>query len=238
MWTGGIRVAQESPIIGGGLGNFQLIFPSKRPSYYHRSVWNSPQVSHNTRHAHCEYMEHLMETGFAGLGLFLLILVTYVREAWYVLQHCKDRFWRFVYMGFVAGFFGTLAHNLVSVNLRWTSTGFAFYFAIGLVPGDTLPLAGTTRAGSLQRVNHAITVIELHPGGKFGCAGASAAAYRLGYAGKFHNLLFLLSGQRVDRHRRIIIHPGIHRVVMRMQRRAGKDALSFFSVNEHSGIIT
>lgn len=63
-------------IIGNGIGTFQLIFPLYRPSEYHHCG-----VSHNTLHAHNEYLEVLAEEGVLGILVYLWIFIAFFKGA-------------------------------------------------------------------------------------------------------------------------------------------------------------
>ncbi|HOL48875.1 MAG TPA: O-antigen ligase family protein [bacterium] len=127
MWTGAWRMTTDKPLFGQGIGTFQLTFPKFRPTMYHRSG-----VSHNTRHSHCEFLEHLSETGIIGLGIFLWLLVTYFYFSIKFVATTKDEFLKHLTIGCIAGTIGALGDNLASVNMRWHSDAFITYFIMGL----------------------------------------------------------------------------------------------------------
>ncbi|MGM0381479.1 MAG: O-antigen ligase family protein [bacterium] len=128
MWTGSTRAALDSPVAGHGNGVFQLVFPNYRPTFYHRF-----RVSHNTRHSHNEYMEILMEDGVVGLALFLTIMVSLGIFAYRFLLRNRDRFYAWLTIGLLSGVSAGLVQNLASVNLRWMSSTFTFWFILSLV---------------------------------------------------------------------------------------------------------
>lgn len=127
MWLGSLKLLAEKPILGHGIGSFQLVFGRYRPSYYHR--WGT---SHNTRHSHNEPLEILLEQGLVG---FVCYMWFYCTLGWMVLQQLKKplhRYWKQLLIGLLSGIFGSMIDNVASPHLRWTSTLVVFYFLIGM----------------------------------------------------------------------------------------------------------
>lgn len=79
-WTFAYRLALDHPFFGGG----QLIGTDS--SLYHRYV---PEAM-SARAAHSIYFENLGESGFVGLGLFLVLLITSYRAARKIVASTRD----------------------------------------------------------------------------------------------------------------------------------------------------
>jgi len=112
IWSGGVEMFRDRPLFGWGPGSFQIIFPAYRSPDY--SILG---VSHNTLHAHCEYLEILCDIGLLGLavwGVFALGMVRRIRGAGLISA------------GAAAGAVSMLTENLVSVSLRWPPTAWLF----------------------------------------------------------------------------------------------------------------
>ncbi len=112
IWSGAFMLFADSPLIGHGPGSFQILFPEYRnPSY---SILG---VSHNTLHAHCEYLEILADIGILGL-------ILWGAAAWGMTARLKkaDLFRAGAFAGMVA----MLAEAVVSVHLRWPPTAWLF----------------------------------------------------------------------------------------------------------------
>lgn len=112
IWQGAFAVFTDSPFIGHGPGSFQILYPEHRNPYY--SVLG---VSHNTLHAHCEYLEILVDIGLLGLilwGGFLWGLKSRLGNAGLLRA------------GAFAGIMAMLAEGFVSVHLRWPPTAWLF----------------------------------------------------------------------------------------------------------------
>ncbi|MCK5785318.1 MAG: O-antigen ligase family protein [Candidatus Sabulitectum sp.] len=112
IWSGALRLFMDSPLVGHGPGSFQILFPEVRnPSY------SLLGVSHNTLHAHCEYLEILVDIGLLGLILWAIFV-------WGLLKRMKDM--DLLHAGAFAGMAAMLAESLVSVHLRWPPTAWMF----------------------------------------------------------------------------------------------------------------
>lgn len=124
IWSGGLESFRERPLAGWGPGSFQIVFPRYRDPRY--SILG---VSHNTLHAHCEYIEILGDIGIAGLFLWGVFGVSMAR---------RMKGAGLLTAGAAAGAVSMLAENLVSVSLRWPPTAwlFAFLCTVYLTGGD------------------------------------------------------------------------------------------------------
>ena len=112
IWSGALDMFLRSPVVGHGPGSFQILFPEFRDPAYHIMG-----VSHNTLHAHCEYLEILVDIGFAGLILWAL-------AAWGLFARLKTA--DTLRAGAMAGITAMLAEGFVSVHLRWPPTAWLF----------------------------------------------------------------------------------------------------------------
>jgi O-antigen ligase len=112
IWSGALSLFRESPLFGHGPGSFQILFPRYRSPEY--SILG---VSHNTLHAHCEYLEILVDLGITGLLLW-------AAAAWGMVGYLKKA--SLFRAGAFAGMVAMLAEALVSVHLRWPPTAWLF----------------------------------------------------------------------------------------------------------------
>ncbi len=112
IWSGALAVFLDSPFTGHGPGSFQILFPEHRNPDY-----SLLGVSHNTLHAHCEYLEILVDLGLVGLVLWALI-VFFTAKSTGKLSPLRA--------AALAGILAMLAEALVSVHLRWPPTAWLF----------------------------------------------------------------------------------------------------------------
>lgn len=129
IWTGSLAMFEEKPIQGWGPGTFQVVFPRFRNPDY-----NLLGVSHNTEHAHSEYLEILTDNGLVGLLLFGLL-------AWQIVRAARRKDTDLLTLGLITGCVSLLAEAVVSVSLRWPPSAFLLTLYTGLL------LSGAGQAG-------------------------------------------------------------------------------------------
>jgi O-antigen ligase len=120
--TDSLRIARDHPWFGTGLGTFEHVFPRYETAYDGKVV----------DHAHCDYVEVLVETGLAGaLGgaafLFLLFRLALLR--W---SQAANSFSAAARLGALVGCAGLLLHGLVDFNLRIPSNALLFLLLAGV----------------------------------------------------------------------------------------------------------
>jgi len=153
IWSSTLSMVMSNPILGYGPGSFQIVFPQFRnPSYFLLGV------SHNTLHAHCEYLEILGDTGIIGLLLWIFIaysifrIVSRKRESDNsdVDNHHEARNW--LVPGIIAGIVALLAEATVSVALRWPISALLLALFTGLllasIPSRFTPVKGAVKYGT------------------------------------------------------------------------------------------
>ena len=122
IWTGTLDMIAARPIAGWGPGSFQIVFPGFRNPMY-----QTLGVSHNTLHAHSEYLETLVDTGIIGALLWLTLIILVVRDSRKSLEYD----WTTV--GLVAALVAIAAEATVSVSLRWPPTAWLAAFLAGML---------------------------------------------------------------------------------------------------------
>lgn len=145
IWSGALAVFRDSPIGGHGPGSFQILLPEHRNPDY-----SLLGVSHNTLHAHCEYLEILVDLGLVGLLLWGLLVFFTARSLKGLTPLSASA---------LAGIIAMLAEAFVSVHLRWPPTAWLFAVMVLILlagkekpekPGKfALPAAIVLLAGAL-----------------------------------------------------------------------------------------
>ena len=138
IWEVTLNMIKDSPIFGTGLGTFQIVFPKFRYPDFNLDV-----PIGNLLHAHSEYLEIWSEMGLIGLGVFLWLLISFLRHAFKFLKTKRKE--RLMVAGLVSGIVGVLIGSLFSVSLRWTGPAFIFWLLFGLTVAMIRPKAPSTR---------------------------------------------------------------------------------------------
>jgi putative inorganic carbon (HCO3(-)) transporter len=128
IWEGAAGMIGDAPLTGFGPGSFQMLFPG-----YRNPEYNLLGVSHNTLHAHNEYLEILTDSGLVGMALFVLLAYALVRgmrgtAGW-------GGFPDPAVGGLAAGIFAMLCEASVSVALRWPPSAYLLALLTGLLAG-------------------------------------------------------------------------------------------------------
>ena len=154
IWSGALSMILSNPVLGNGPGSFQILFPAFRnPEYFLLGV------SHNTLHAHCEYMEILGDIGIIGLLLWAAVAYSIFRIVYRKWKSISENIEKpevsgneWLILGLLVGIIALLAEASVSVALRWPSSELllALFTALLLasIPSKFAPLKSLRRYGS------------------------------------------------------------------------------------------
>lgn len=175
-------------IIGNGIGTFQLFFPLYRPGEYHHCG-----VSHNTLHAHNEYLEVLAEEGVLGIIVYLWIFIAFFKEASKAFgkspttneelpkkgknsekrsrgqeQERERLILKIIQIGLLLGVFGELVHNIMCVNLRWMPASFQLWLTMGLALANKKIILGEWAAPRQKGSEKPLSLKKVNPSLKIG----------------------------------------------------------------------
>jgi O-antigen ligase len=129
MRHGAWHIFLDHPILGTGLGTFQLVYPPYETLYDGKIV----------NHAHNDYLEALAETGILG-GLccawFIAVLVLNGLRA---LQDTDHSFAAALRLSGLTGCCGILVHSLVDFNLHIPANAFFFLLMALLATSEMNP---------------------------------------------------------------------------------------------------
>ncbi len=167
IWSGSLSMWLSNPVLGYGPGSFQIVFPEFRdPDYFLLGV------SHNTLHAHCEYIEILVDSGIIGLLLWsslaasVLLIVRRNRRSVFPGDDGTDwnsRQW--TALGLAGGILALLAEAMVSVALRWPPSALLLALFTGLllacIPAESVTLRGLKRYGHVILMTGAAVFLAL-----------------------------------------------------------------------------
>lgn len=126
IWKDSADLIKDFPLLGTGLGNFSLAYTMYKNEAYWARLFN---------HAHNDYIELAVETGFIGLILVLWAIIAFYKSA---LANLKDlsphndplRF--YLLLGCLSGMFGMLIHAITEFNFQIPANTYYFTFLLGL----------------------------------------------------------------------------------------------------------
>jgi len=135
IWRGAIELWRHSPWYGTGPGTFWLTY---RP-------YREPQDASAGQHAHNDYLELLIELGWPGLALLLLVMASATRTALGAVHNARlTASQRMEAAGLLAGLGAIAVHSLFSFNFYLPPV----LIAIALYSGRLRALA--ERGGGLK----------------------------------------------------------------------------------------
>jgi O-antigen ligase len=115
IWTATMEMVKSHPILGSGLGAFQVAYTRFDPSAGTQRV----EQSHN------DYLQVLADAGLIGLVLALLFVVILLRRGLRAIQtHDLQR--KAITLGALTGCFAIVIHSFVDFNLQITANAQLF----------------------------------------------------------------------------------------------------------------
>ncbi len=149
-WMAATDMIRERPWFGRGAGGFLLAHPSFRPPAANLFSWASDRAF--DIHPHNEWLDIAVETGLAGLFLYVSFLTTLLFAAYRRLRVASSE-QRWALRGGVAAIIAFQAQAMFSVGLRyWDLAPFFWTLAGMLMPAEQAgKRAETPRAGRPRR---------------------------------------------------------------------------------------
>jgi O-antigen ligase len=127
LWKDAVQMIRVSPLFGTGIGTFALYFPD----FVTRGVLDMHPIEWEfVNHAHSEYLEILAEMGIVGLVVFLAAVVIIFKSISKPASEPGSN--AGLETSLRAAFVTILVHNIVSVDMRYTSTGLFFWMISGI----------------------------------------------------------------------------------------------------------
>ena len=115
VWQGAIKMIQDRPIFGHGVGSFM-------------DIYGRYQGMGTGAYAHNCFLQMAAEIGIVGLVCFIWILVRFFRLGFRTLKERKDS----LLLGLLAGIFAFLVHSFFDTNLYSLQLAVLFWFMLGL----------------------------------------------------------------------------------------------------------
>ncbi len=131
IWVDTLGIIQDSPVLGAGLGSFQVEYTK------HQSVY----LEYLVDHAHNDYLQFAAELGLPGVVLlFGMIFLVLVRGIMSVRRSRRGRDWLLV-AGMCGSVIALLVHSFGDFNLQIPANAMVFAAVLGLLYASVEPFA-------------------------------------------------------------------------------------------------
>ena len=130
MWDVSKEIFLERPVLGSGLGNFQMAFEQNQPKTLLRYP-NLRELKTITPAPHNELFFQLGQGGIVGLGLFLFMFMVLFLEVRDFAAHKKEGDKKQLLQALFCGLLGMLADNMLNISLHAVVPAFIFWWMVG-----------------------------------------------------------------------------------------------------------
>jgi O-antigen ligase len=124
MWSDTLRIVQDFPVVGSGLGSFVQVFPMYQS-------FHEPGIS---THAENDFLQLASETGWLGIGVLSILFLTLFFKAasgMRLLSHGEPE--RYIGTGGLVGIMALMLHSLVERNIQVPANAFLYAFIFAMV---------------------------------------------------------------------------------------------------------
>lgn len=133
IWQAAYSMFKESPLLGHGWGNFEIIYPFHQGKYLKIKKY-SPFRTH-ANNAHNEILEIASQTGIVGLGVYIWLFILFFKIGIDGYRKLTTEYDKTVILGLLASIFGMLVDNLLNVSLHFPMPALLFWVWMGLAVG-------------------------------------------------------------------------------------------------------
>ncbi len=130
MWDIAKEIFLARPVLGSGLGNFQLAFARYQP----KTILQYPnlrELKTITQAPHNEVLFQLAQGGIVGVGLFLFMFMVLFLEVRDFAVHKKEGDKKQLLQALFCGILGMLVDNLLNISLQAVVPAFIFWWLVG-----------------------------------------------------------------------------------------------------------
>ncbi|MGE4385188.1 MAG: O-antigen ligase family protein, partial [Endomicrobiaceae bacterium] len=134
-WMSCWEMINTHPVIGTGIGTFYVTYPSyRRPQIFFIEGLHNTETDHPEN----EYLEIFYDEGMIGLGIFLLLLATFLTVGlknlvYFKRTNIQKNTLAYLQLGFITSLIAQIFHNGVCVSLRFVSSGIMLWMLLGLI---------------------------------------------------------------------------------------------------------
>lgn len=200
IWSCAWHMVKENPVLGKGWGCFELFYPFYQGRHLFLPAYHSFRTHANNTHN--ELLEIWSQTGTAGMGVYLWLMLVLFVSAWSRIRTFTGEK-RLLAIGLTAGAVGMLTDNILNVSLHFAVPGYLYWWQWGLLMGmGTLTVTTVPVRATLHRA----VIIILCIGGVF-----AIARYYRNFMGEVHYFKGFKYSKTNDLQRAIIELEKAHR---------------------------
>ena len=130
MWDVAKEIFLSRPVLGSGLGNFQMAFEQNQPKTLLRYP-NLRELKAITYSPHNELFFQLAQGGIVGLGIFLFMFMVLFLEVRDFAAHKKEGDKKQLLQALFCGILGMLVDNMLNISLHAVVPAFLFWWIVG-----------------------------------------------------------------------------------------------------------
>ncbi len=130
MWDVSKEMFLQSPVLGSGVGNFQMSFAQNQP----KTLLKYPELralKTTTNAPHNEILFQLGQGGIVGAGLFLFMFMVLFLEVKDFAAHKKEGDKKQLLQAVFCGILGMLVDNMLNISLHAVVPAFFFWWLVG-----------------------------------------------------------------------------------------------------------
>jgi len=133
IWESAYSMFKESPLLGHGWGNFEIIYPFHQGKFLKIRKY-SPFRTH-ANNSHNEILEVVSQTGIVGLGIYIWLFILFFKTGIDSYRKLNSEYDKTIALGLLASISGMLVDNLLNVSLHFPIPALLFWIWMGLVVG-------------------------------------------------------------------------------------------------------
>ncbi len=130
MWDVAKEIFLDRPVLGSGLGNFQMAFEQNQPKSLLRHS-NLRELKTITHAPHNEIFFQLAQGGLVGVGIFLFMFMVLFLEVHDFAVHKKEGDKKQLLQALFCGILGMLVDNMLNISLHAVVPAFIFWWLVG-----------------------------------------------------------------------------------------------------------
>jgi len=133
IWESAYSMFKESPLLGQGWGNFEIIYPFHQGKFLKIKKY-SPFRTH-ANNSHNEILEVVSQTGIVGLGIYIWLFILFFKTGIDSYRKLNSEYDKTIALGLLASILGMLVDNLLNVSLHFPIPALVFWIWMGLAVG-------------------------------------------------------------------------------------------------------